>query len=197
MWGILRDFDAVDSAVIFVLVVHRQRGSLHRVPWTHQIQKLISWFLHSNINTWSGSRTARVLHTSCPTLTWRWPSRSFTGPPAAQQAEHMFTGLHTQWQHEETRPLKHKLPLSPPAKSSRNPFNTWCSSAPSLSESKSTAVKSIKIRIGHFKVKAVVVRRVQGRAAGLVRRRRSHAGEICVEWHVGSSGVQIRERARA
>lgn len=77
----------------------------------------------------------------------------------------------------------------------RRPSNTWCSSVSLVSESESTTIKSIKIRVGHFKVKAVVVRWVQG--VPLVRLRWPNTGEIRVQRHVGNPGVQIRERARA
>lgn len=96
-------------------------------------------------------------------------------------------------------PLTHKLPFFTPAKKMipviRRPSNRWRSSVSLVSESESTTIKSIKIRVGHFKVKAVVVRWVQG--VTLVRLRRPNTGEIRVQRHVGNPGVQIRERARA
>lgn len=64
-------------------------------------------------------------------------------------------------------------------------------------ESKSTTIKSIKIRVCHFKVEAVKVRGVEWGAAGVVHSCWSHAREIRVEWKVRSFGFQIRERACA
>lgn len=98
-------------------------------------------------------------------------------------------------------PLIYEMPLVPQLKKFlcfiRQPLKNWCSSVSSVSEGKPTTIKSIKIRVGHFKVKAVVVRRVQGGPPGLVHLRQPHAGGICVQRHIGNPGVQIRERARA
>lgn len=59
-------------------------------------------------------------------------------------------------------PLTYKLPFFTPAKKMipviRRPSNRWRSSVSLVSESESTTIKSIKIRVGHFEVKAVVVR---------------------------------------
>lgn len=64
-------------------------------------------------------------------------------------------------------------------------------------ESESTTIKSIKIRVSHLVVKAVVVGWVERRPAGVVRPCRSHTGEVGVERYVGSFGLQIREGACA
>lgn len=64
-------------------------------------------------------------------------------------------------------------------------------------EREPATIESIKIRVCHFKVKSAEVRRVEGRAADLVASCLSHAREICVDWQVGSFGLQIRGRACA
>lgn len=76
-----------------------------------------------------------------------------------------------------------------------HPAPSLCS-VPSL-ESKATAVESVKIRVGHLVVEAIVVRRVECWAGAVVRSGWPHPREIAAKRHVGSFGLQVGQRARA